>query len=36
MLHRRNRFANLDRIVRLDPQVDADEILALTSRHDLP
>jgi len=35
-LHRRNRFANLDRIVRLDPQVDADEILALTSRHDFP
>ena len=35
-LHRRNRFANLDRIARLDPQVDADEILALTSRHDFP
>ena len=36
MLHRRNRFANLDRIVRLDPEVDADEILTLTSRHDFP
>ena len=35
-LHRRNRFANLDRIARLDPEVDADEILALTSRHDFP
>ena len=35
-LHRRNRFANLDRIVRLDPEVDADEILTLTSRHDFP
>ena len=35
-LHRRNRFANLDRIARLDPETDADEILALTSRHDFP
>ena len=33
-LHRRDRFANLDRIARLDPETDADEILALTSRHD--
>ena len=35
-LHRRDRFANLDRIARLDPETDADEILALTSRHDFP
>jgi hypothetical protein len=35
-LHRRNRFANLDRIARLDPDKNADEILALTSRHEFP
>jgi len=25
-LHRRNRFANLDRIARLDPETDADDL----------
>jgi hypothetical protein len=35
-LHRRNRFANLDRIARLDPDKNADEILAITSRHEFP
>jgi hypothetical protein len=34
--HRRGRFDNLRRIERLDPERDADEILALTSRHDFP
>ena len=35
-LHRQGRFDNLRRIETLDPEVDADEILALTSRHDFP
>ena len=33
---RRGRLDNLRRIERLDPERDADEILALTSRHDFP
>lgn len=35
-LHRRGRFDNVERIARLDPESDADEILRLTSRHDFP
>jgi hypothetical protein len=35
-LNRRGRFDNLRRIESLDPEVDADEILRLTSRHDFP
>ncbi|MBF4769499.1 DUF2236 domain-containing protein [Nocardioides agariphilus] len=34
--HRRGRFDNLRTIERLDPERDADEILALTSRHEFP
>jgi hypothetical protein len=35
-LNRRGRFDHLRRIESLDPEVDADEILRLTSRHDFP
>lgn len=33
---RRGRYANLERIERLDPETDYDEIASLTSRHDFP
>ena len=35
-LHAPGRYANLDRIRALDPEVDHDEILRLTARHEFP
>lgn len=36
LLASRGRFANLERIERLDPETDYDEIASLTSRYDFP